>query len=701
MAAVRPLITPKTIAASADSTGAAAIFFKKYREIIIAVALFLLFDLGVLLLNFATSYQIGEDAIGINLAGRQRMLSQRMAKALLAVDAARTHNAPQAAELAELDAAVQLFDHTLKGFQHGLVVPGGSGQPVLLHAAQGPQARQVLQQAQALWSPYLQILTPVLTGNASTAQLDAAVRYAQTHNQALLGLMNQLTSALEGTASARAHTLRQVQTGGIVLALLNFVFILFKVLRRLHAADAAAHAATAENRKILASVREGLFLITPDFQLASQISLSAHQLLGCTLRPGDDFFALLSTLVQGKLLQDAQDYVELLFAPHVQESLAQDLNPLSEIKATVPNRYGQPALRTLAFRFNRVSAGPTVLHLLVTVQDVSERSLLQEQLHTERQRAHKELDLLLTACHTDPTLLSQFAARAHTGLLDINSLLSTAAQGPAALRQAMEQSVRRIHAIKGDAGALGLDMYAQLAHNLESALLQVQSDSSGDCLLALPLPLEELLLKTAAFQRLAQVQRKTPATSTDPASGQALEKSLARLVHDIAHAQGKNAIPEIEMACHGGLGSETADIVREMASQLVHNAVVHGIEPPDIRLAMGKAAAGRIEVQLHRSPLEWILHVRDDGRGMHAEAIRRKLLEMGWYTQPQLDSFGDRQVLEHIFKPGFSTAEATTVLAGRGLGLDVVQAHVRRLGGHLTLLSTPGQFTEFTIRFEA
>jgi len=86
---------------------------------------------------------------------------------------------------------------------------------------------------------------------------------------------------------------------------------------------------------------------------------------------------------------------------------------------------------------------------------------------------------------------------------------------------------------------------------------------------------------------------------------------------------------------------------------------------------------------------------------MHAEAIRRKLLEMGWYTQPQLDSFGDRQVLEHIFKPGFSTAEATTVLAGRGLGLDVVQAHVRRLGGHLTLLSTPGQFTEFTIRFEA
>ena len=82
----------------------------KYREIIFAVALFLLFDLGVLVLNFYTSFQIAEDAVGINLAGRQRMLSQRTAKALLEVEAAKLKDLPQTQALEELKLATNLFD---------------------------------------------------------------------------------------------------------------------------------------------------------------------------------------------------------------------------------------------------------------------------------------------------------------------------------------------------------------------------------------------------------------------------------------------------------------------------------------------------------------------------------------------------------------------------------------------------------------
>ena len=93
-----------------------------------------------------------------------------------------------------------------------------------------------------------------------------------------------------------------VQTGGIVLALLNFAFILFKFLRRLQTSDAAIEAANDENREILLSVREGLFLITPDFKLGSQLSQSAHTLFGRNLAPGQDFFALLQPLLAEKAL---------------------------------------------------------------------------------------------------------------------------------------------------------------------------------------------------------------------------------------------------------------------------------------------------------------------------------------------------------------------------------------------------------------
>lgn len=140
--------------------------------------------------------------------------------------------------------------------------------------------------------------------------------------------------------------------------------------------------------------------------------------------------------------------------------------------------------------------------------------------------------------------------------------------------------------------------------------------------------------------------------------------------------------------------------MREISTQLTRNAVVHGIEAPASRQASGKAAAGRVEVQLGKNGTEWILRVRDDGRGLNAGTLRHKLLDLGWYTDIQLESFDDRQIVGHIFKPGFSTAETADVHAGRGVGLDVVQANVQRLGGRLTLASTPGLFTEITVRFE-
>ena len=129
------------------------------------------------------------------------------------------------------------------------------------------------------------------------------------------------------------------------------------------------------------------------------------------------------------------------------------------------------------------------------------------------------------------------------------------------------------------------------------------------------------------------------------------------------------------------------------------NALVHGIEAPVTRTASGKPETGQVSVQLLRGETEWALTVRDDGAGLSAPRIRRKLLELGWYTQAQLESFDDRQIVGHIFKPGFSTAQGVTMHAGRGVGLDVVNANVQKLGGRLVLASTPGEFTEFRVKF--
>lgn len=691
--------------ASAPRTPAArprGFSFGKYREIIIAVALFLLFDLGVLVLNFYTSFKIDQDTVAINLAGRQRYVSQRIARTLLELDAARAAGQPYKPEtLAELRNGTKIFDISNTAFREGGTIPGGDGKPVYLEAVTSERGLALGSQVTALWKPYHDRLQPLMTDTFTPAQLAQALAYSQANNSRLLNTANDFVSETQAIGGSRASTLRMVQTGGILLALLNFAFILFKFLGRLKTSDAAIEAANEENREILTSVREGLFLLTPDSKLGSQVSRSAHTLFGSTLAPGDDFFALLTPLVSAKALTDARDYVDLLFAPHVKEALVQGINPLSNVEVAVKNRLGQDQRRYLSFHFNRVQEGSTVRHLLVTVQDITARMELETKLMDERQRSQKEFSMLLRAFDADPAMLRQFVARAEGLLLEVNDLLrsTSSATSESAILKAINEACRRVHAIKGDAGTLGLDTLAAQAHAFETELQGIREPggrSVGDALLALPMPLEDLLNKVAALKGLTGIQR---AGTADTASGERINEHITRLVQGVAADSGKQVEPVVRMGSQEDLEPGVRDLLREIAVQLARNAVAHGIESPATRAASGKEAKGRVDVQLVRNETDWTLSVRDDGRGLSAASVRARLIELGWYTAAQLESFDDKQVIAHIFKPGFSTAESLSVHAGRGIGLDVVQANVQRLGARMMLSSTPGQFTEFRIRF--
>ena len=678
--------------------------FGKYREIIIAVAFFLLFDIGVLVLNFYTSFKIDQDTVAINLAGRQRYVSQRIARTLLELDAARVAEKPYKPEtLKELRGGAKLFDLSRQAFRDGATVPGGDGKPVFLEAVTSPRGRELEDAMDVMWKPYFQKLQPLLAGDNFTPQdLADALAYSQATNSKLLNTANDFVTETQHIGASRASTLRMVQTGGIVLALLNFIFILFKFLTRLRTSDAAIEAANEENREILTSVREGLFLLTPDFHLGSQLSQSAHTLFGRKLAPGDNFFALLEPLVSPKALTDARDYVQLLFAPHVKEALVQGINPLSEVEVAVKNRLGQDVQRHLSFHFNRVQEDGAVRHLLVTVQDISTRIELETRLQAERTRSQKEFAMLLKAIDADPALLRQFVYRAEGSLLEINDIMrsTSAAHGEAAILKRLDEIARRVHSLKGDAGTLGLDTVANQAHTFETELQRIRQSGGdlGSALLSLPLPLEDLLAKVSALKSLTGLQR--PAAE-DGGSPDAVNAALAKLAQEVAADSGRKVQPLVRMGSQSDLDEASGSLVREIAVQLLRNAVIHGIETPLLRKAANKDEEGKVEVQLVRGETEWTLSVRDDGAGLSAARVRQKLLDLGWYTAAQLDSFDDRQIVSHIFKPGFSTAGGVSMHAGRGVGLDVVQANVQKLGARMLLSSTPGQFTEFKIKFAA
>jgi chemosensory pili system protein ChpA (sensor histidine kinase/response regulator) len=170
---------------------------------------------------------------------------------------------------------------------------------------------------------------------------------------------------------------------------------------------------------------------------------------------------------------------------------------------------------------------------------------------------------------------------------------------------------------------------------------------------------------------------------------------LARIVRQTASDVGKQADLVVEGAT-GELDRQVLDHMLPAFEHLLRNAVAHGIESPEQRVAAGKPATGRIHLALQREGAEVVVEVRDDGAGMDLAAIRAKGLAQGLIHADQVLS--DDDVMQLVLEPGFSTATQVTQQAGRGVGMDVVATEVKKLGGGLHMETRAGEGTRFTIR---
>jgi two-component system chemotaxis sensor kinase CheA len=167
-----------------------------------------------------------------------------------------------------------------------------------------------------------------------------------------------------------------------------------------------------------------------------------------------------------------------------------------------------------------------------------------------------------------------------------------------------------------------------------------------------------------------------------------------RMVRDLAHRLGK----QIELRLSGEQTELDKTVLEKIGDPLVHlvrNCIDHGIEPPERRIADGKSAAGTVRLDASHRGGNIAVEVSDDGGGLDRARILAKARERG-LVGPN-DVLSDGEIYELIFLPGFSTAEKTTDLSGRGVGMDVVRRNIKELGGKIELASEPGRGSRFTI----
>ncbi|WP_172222843.1 response regulator [Caenimonas soli] len=347
---------------------------RKYRDLVIAILLFIVLDLSILVFNFFAANQFERDANRINAAGELRMLTQQITKSLLTLHGESNSQMPMQTSMAQLGQGHAGFERALAGLQQ---MTGDD----LEFAAMGLNAdetRRRIGQVEREWRPLGESILPVIgMTEPATQDIEIAVTKAVARNIRLMGLCDDLANSIEAAAKTKANRMRQVQVMAIVLALLNFVYIVFKFLRRLDASDRVAETARQETEEILSTVGEGLLLVHADGRIGGQFSASVPRLFDREVKAGQDFDQLLVEVLGLQRGGEAARLRKRLFEPDVEPALLGQLDALREVPAMA--RHGGPP-KYLTFQMTQVREGDAVKDLLVTVLDVTEKVRLEHTL---------------------------------------------------------------------------------------------------------------------------------------------------------------------------------------------------------------------------------------------------------------------------------------------------------------------------------
>jgi two-component system chemotaxis sensor kinase CheA len=175
-----------------------------------------------------------------------------------------------------------------------------------------------------------------------------------------------------------------------------------------------------------------------------------------------------------------------------------------------------------------------------------------------------------------------------------------------------------------------------------------------------------------------------------------LFQKYPRIARDLARQLGK----DVELVLSGEETEVDKTMIEDLADPLIHlirNAVDHGVEDNDERLAAGKPSKSVVRLEARQEGDHIVLIIADDGRGMSAERIRAKAIEKGLITEEEANTLDERQSLHLIFLPGFSTKTQVSDVSGRGVGMDVVKTNIQKLNGNIDIRSEPGKGSVFII----
>ena len=684
---------PKT-----DYTG-----LKRYQGMIISIGIFVVLLAGLLIYASHISSEIEEDSIQSYVAAEMgNSYGELLENVQLLM--LNTHQDPRSpvvqGALKRAKESQDVFSRSLQAMAAGGDYLSIDGRQYLVDAFDKGEKKAMMEEMVKKWKDSKLIVDAYLKKaedpTADAALVDAALLSLQNNNARFTEITNFLLADKRAKLEQLSAQLKNVEVFGIVGAVLYLALFLSYFIRKLLTADKLADEAKKETTEIMDTVTTGLFLVDKNLTIGSQYSKQLETLIGQKGVGGKNLLDVLASFINTSDLNTANDFIGQLYNARTKERLIASLNPLIRQKVNIDEKE-----RFLDFNFRRVYHGKDITRVLVNVEDVTDAVLLEQKMEQEREQNDVQLEMLSTILQADRDSLNDFIANTNRHIQSINTVLKSQGEDKVSLQEKVDAIYREVHSMKGESSALKLSGFTNMAENFETSLnrLKQMPKLSGENFLGLAVQLEELIrLNHTIEDLLAKIGSNAPIVlkgSEAAPTPRSNNSRYAMFVADIAKRNHKEAA--FTYSGVESTGSDTVDgVIGEIAIQLLRNAVVHGIETPDVRNKRGKLPVGHVHMSLKDQGDKFLLTVEDDGNGIDYDAIAQKAVNMGKYTIDEVAKLDKRSLVALLFSPGFSTAGNSNEDAGRGVGLDIIKDRVVSLKGTVNVTSRPQGYTRFS-----
>jgi len=498
---------------------------------------------------------------------------------------------------------------------------------------------------------------------------------------------------------------------------------------------------SASNRltdAILKTSSVGLFLMDSNGEIQPQVSASLGALFHRQDFENLTVEKLIGPLVSAKTLSAVRIHMAHFLQPGHGE--AADVDPLLDVEVKLANADGSFLNAHYSFEFSAVEIAHEPRSWMVRVTDITARTQQQRELEDLRVQVLTQGEILRSVLKAGGARFGGFLQRTDASMKTINGVLKKPAREAGAFRNKLEETLEEVDRIRRDAAALKLTGLQTAARDFEDALQELRSREtlSGSDFLPLAVKLDALYGQFALLRSLTSQASSAREAEPAPPDARVTEngtqiieapKFLAELARHAQHAQhAQPAQPAAQrMAAVGSLESTLTTLsdlvahenhktvilacsglnlvptryqatVKNVAIQLIRNAVVHGIETAAERETAGKPANATLRLEFKAVPGNGFeLTFQDDGRGLDPDKVRDVAVAKGILTQEEASRLRDRQAIKLIFKSGFTTMANNDGETRHGSGMSLVRRYVHEAGGKIALASMLGKETRFKV----